>query len=97
MTWNYEFFSKEAVLQSEIEEIFAEVCFDLTEKFINSQNSVRCYCSWLFKRSLAKLERFKKWLLASPSILCIIEMKFIILRRYYVKKNEHNEHNIDGE
>ena len=28
---------------------------------------------------------------------CIIEMKFLILRRYYVKKNEHNEHNIDGE
>ena len=40
MIWNYEFFSKEAFLQSENEPTFAEVCFDLTEKFINSQNSV---------------------------------------------------------
>ena len=40
MIWNYEFFSKEVFLQSENEPTFAEVCFDLTEKFINSQNSV---------------------------------------------------------
>ena len=41
MIWNYEFFSKEAFLQSENEPTFAEVCFDLMEKFINSQNSVQ--------------------------------------------------------
>ena len=40
MIWNYEFFTKEAFLQSENEQTFAEICFDLTEKFINSQNSV---------------------------------------------------------
>ena len=43
MIWNYEFFSKEAFLQSENEPTFAEVCFDLTEKFINSQNSVKTF------------------------------------------------------
>ena len=40
MIWNYEFFSKEAFLQSKNKHRFAEVCFDLTEKFLNSQNSV---------------------------------------------------------
>ena len=40
MIWNYEFFSKEAFLQSKNEQTFDEVCFDLTEKFLNSQNSV---------------------------------------------------------
>ena len=43
MIWNYEFFSKEAFLQSENEQTFLEICFDLTEKFINSQNSVTVY------------------------------------------------------
>ena len=43
MIWNYDFFSKEAFLETENEQTFAEICFDLTEKFINSQNSVyRC-------------------------------------------------------
>ena len=42
MIWNYEFFSKEAFLQSKNKQRFAEVCFDLTEKFLNSQNSVNC-------------------------------------------------------
>ena len=40
MIWNYEFFSKEGYLQSKNEQTFDEVCFDLTEKFLNSQNSV---------------------------------------------------------
>ena len=43
MIWNYEFFSKEAFLQSKNEQTFDEVCFDLTEKFLNSQNSVKLY------------------------------------------------------
>ena len=41
MIWNYEFFSKEVFLQCKNEQIFDEVCFDLTEKFLNSQNSVK--------------------------------------------------------
>ena len=41
MIWNYEFFSKEAFLQSKNEQTFDGVCFDLTEKFLNSQNSVQ--------------------------------------------------------
>ena len=50
MIWNYEFFSKEAFLQSENEQTFAEICFDLTEKFINSQNSVQYihFCKVLY-------------------------------------------------
>ena len=40
MIWNYEFLSKEAFLQSKNEQTFADVFFDLTEKFLNSQNSV---------------------------------------------------------
>ena len=40
MIWNYEFFSKEAFLQSKNEQTFDEVCFGLMEKFINSQKSV---------------------------------------------------------
>ena len=40
MIWNYEFFTKEAFLQSENEQTFAEIYFDLTEKLLNSQNSV---------------------------------------------------------
>ena len=40
MIWNYEFFSKEAFLQSKTKQRFAEVSFDLTEKFLNNQNSV---------------------------------------------------------
>ena len=43
MIWNYEFFSKEVFLQCKNEQIFDEVCFDLTEKFLNSQNSVKLY------------------------------------------------------
>ena len=42
MIWNYEFFSKEAFLQSKNKQRFAKVCFDLTEKFLNNQNSVNC-------------------------------------------------------
>ena len=40
MIWKYKFFSKETFLQTENEQKFVEVCFDLTEKFVNSQNSV---------------------------------------------------------
>ena len=49
MIWNYEFFSKEAFSQSKNKQRFAEVCFDLTEKFLNSP-----HCSGFFAKKSSK-------------------------------------------